>query len=127
MPDNEPFTFEDAFEHFCSANSVKSIVSNFKHLCHLSQIDLERYYDERPSHTRLLYNQIQSNQSSWKYKALCGIFDKRANLNAYKRTKSFRDINVLIIGCGPVGLRFAIECAMLGAKCFIVEKRDKYY
>lgn len=129
MPDNEPATFEDAFEHFCSANSVKSIVHNFKQLCSLSGVDVSRYYDERQPHTphaRLLYKQVLSaQQNSWKYKALCTIFDKRANGAEYKRAKSFRDINVLIIGCGPVGLRLAIECAMLGAKCFVIEKRDK--
>ncbi|CAG5127224.1 unnamed protein product, partial [Candidula unifasciata] len=33
---------------------------------------------------------------------------------------------VLIIGSGPCGLRTAIECALLGAKTVIVEKRDRF-
>lgn len=33
---------------------------------------------------------------------------------------------VLIIGAGPCGLRTAIECAFLGAKTVIVEKRDRF-
>jgi 2-polyprenyl-6-methoxyphenol hydroxylase-like FAD-dependent oxidoreductase len=33
---------------------------------------------------------------------------------------------VLIVGCGPVGLRLSIECAFLGIKCTIVEKRDSF-
>lgn len=30
------------------------------------------------------------------------------------------------MGAGPVGLRLAIECALLGARCIVVEKRDKF-
>ena len=32
---------------------------------------------------------------------------------------------VLIIGGGPVGLRAAIECHMLGCKVLVVEKRTR--
>ncbi|GFS17477.1 [F-actin]-methionine sulfoxide oxidase MICAL2 [Elysia marginata] len=33
---------------------------------------------------------------------------------------------VLVIGAGPCGLRTAIECALLGAKTVVVEKRDRF-
>ena len=33
---------------------------------------------------------------------------------------------MLVIGCGPCGLRTAIECALLGAKTVLVEKRDRF-
>ena len=33
---------------------------------------------------------------------------------------------VLIIGAGPCGLRTAIECAFLGARTVVVEKRDRF-
>ncbi|CAF1239679.1 unnamed protein product, partial [Didymodactylos carnosus] len=33
---------------------------------------------------------------------------------------------VCIIGAGPCGLRLAIECALLGARCIVVEKRDRF-
>jgi len=35
-------------------------------------------------------------------------------------------LQVLIIGAGPCGLRIAIECAFLGARAVIVEKRDRF-
>ena len=38
----------------------------------------------------------------------------------------FRVLQVLIIGAGPCGLRTAIECAMLGAKTVVLEKRDRF-
>ena len=34
-------------------------------------------------------------------------------------------MRVLIIGGGPVGLRVAIECRMLGCKVVVVEKRTR--
>ncbi|XP_021344319.1 F-actin-methionine sulfoxide oxidase MICAL2-like, partial [Mizuhopecten yessoensis] len=33
---------------------------------------------------------------------------------------------VLVIGGGPCGLRMAIECALLGARVVLVEKRDSF-
>ena len=35
-------------------------------------------------------------------------------------------VKVLVIGAGPVGLRVAIETALLGAHVVIVEKRDSF-
>jgi hypothetical protein len=35
-------------------------------------------------------------------------------------------LTVLIVGCGPVGLRTAIECALLGARTIVVEKRTQF-
>jgi len=35
-------------------------------------------------------------------------------------------VKVLVIGAGPVGLRVAIETALLGARVVIVEKRDSF-
>ena len=55
----------------------------------------------------------------------------------YENNKGFfpiiKDINiqiifkVCIVGAGPVGLRLAIECALLGARCVVVEKRDRLH
>ncbi|CAF0758471.1 unnamed protein product [Adineta ricciae] len=54
----------------------------------------------------------------------------------YENNRGFfpiiKDINiqvifkVCIVGAGPVGLRLAIECALLGARCVVVEKRDRF-
>ena len=38
----------------------------------------------------------------------------------------FSHTQVLVIGAGPCGLRCAIECAFLGAKTVIIEKRDSF-
>ena len=33
---------------------------------------------------------------------------------------------VLIVGCGPVGMRLAVECSLLGCNVVMVEKRDYF-
>ncbi|MCK4883419.1 MAG: FAD-binding protein, partial [Candidatus Diapherotrites archaeon] len=37
----------------------------------------------------------------------------------------FKDIDILIIGAGPGGLRVAIEAGKLGAKTLIVDKKQE--
>ena len=32
----------------------------------------------------------------------------------------------MIIGSGPIGLRLSIECALLGLRCTVIEKRDRF-
>ena len=112
------------------------------------------YQNVKP--TRLVYQIIKSRTDYWKANELWKKYDKRANLKDYARTTTtrntiinssshhhhhqhqqqhggsgggggaFRELEVLIIGCGPVGLRLAIECAFLGHKVSIVEKRDRF-
>ena len=36
------------------------------------------------------------------------------------------NFQVLIIGAGPCGLRVGIECALLGARTVVMEKRDRF-
>ena len=79
--------------------------------------------------TRLIYQILKSKTNYWKANELWKKYDKRANLKDYSKPKNvsaLKDLNVLIIGCGPVGLRLSIECALLGLKCTIVEKRDRF-
>jgi hypothetical protein len=82
-----------------------------------------------PNYTRLLYRIIKAKTNYWKANELWKKYDKRANLKDYfinRNSPAFRDVNILIVGCGPVGLRLAIECALLGLRCTVVEKRDRF-
>ena len=44
----------------------------------------------------------------------------------YKSGSSCSGKRVLVVGAGPVGLRFAIEASLLGASVFVVEKRSSF-
>lgn len=90
------------------------------------------YFQQQQQHvpaTRMLYQIIKSKTNYWKANELWKKYDKRASLKDYllttKTSNSYKDLNVLIIGCGPVGLRLSIECALMGLRCTIVEKRDR--
>jgi hypothetical protein len=82
-----------------------------------------------PNCTRLLYRIMKAKTNYWKANELWKKYDKKANLKDYfinRNSSAYKDVNVLIVGCGPVGLRFAIECALMGIRCTIVEKRDRF-
>ena len=92
--------------------------------------------------TRLLYQIVKATHAQtaasrpyWKANELWKKYDKHKAQYAALHTTHHntntsanlnRNMHVLIIGCGPVGLRLSIECAFMGIKCTIVEKRDRF-
>ena len=40
--------------------------------------------------------------------------------------KAAKNIRVLIVGAGPVGLRLAIDCILLGSEVIVIEKRTTF-
>ena len=70
--------------------------------------------------------QLKSKLNSWKAQALWTKFDKRSSHKCYGRGRVCAGQRVLVIGCGPCGLRTAIEAQFLGAKVVVVEKRDRF-
>uniref|UniRef100_A0A915KYF8 FAD/NAD(P)-binding domain-containing protein n=1 Tax=Romanomermis culicivorax TaxID=13658 RepID=A0A915KYF8_ROMCU len=69
---------------------------------------------------------LKKKITSWKAGKLWDLLDKRARLNEYKQQAACQNLRVLIVGAGPCGLRMAIECALLGCKVIVLEKRDKF-
>ena len=72
------------------------------------------------------YSSIKEQLTSWKAGALWQLLDARAALPEYEGQKACAGKKVLVIGAGPVGLRAAIEAALLGASVDLVEKRDGF-
>jgi hypothetical protein len=98
--------------------------TNSFHAYHLQQQHLKQ--QQQLANTRLIYQIIKSKTDYWRANGLWKLYDKRAELKEYQRSPNQKDLNILIIGSGPVGLRLSIECALLGHKCTIVEKRDRF-
>lgn len=74
-----------------------------------------------------LYKQLKAGLAKvWKAKELFSLLDRRANLNEYIGQKAAKDIHVLIVGAGPVGLRLAIDCILLGSEVIVIEKRNTF-
>ena len=124
-------TFKELFTRFVEADSVESIRVEFESISRLTKIDPLKVFetgvynlDRIALRTRLIYKILQTKTSYFKAKELWAKFDDRANLDVYKNNSN-KDLNILIVGAGPVGLALSIECALLGYKCTVIEKRTR--
>ncbi|XP_033740266.1 protein-methionine sulfoxide oxidase mical3b-like isoform X3 [Pecten maximus] len=106
------------FDDFIKAGTCKHILSTFQQLC--EELDIK--------HTthRHFYRRLRNRITSWKAQTVWAKLDKRAGLKEYRKGESCSDTRVLVIGAGPCGLRTAIECALLGARVVLLEKRDSF-
>ena len=137
--------FQDLFSEFVEADTVKSIRESFDAICNSFQINAAKVFDEgfnysvmypgrNPNryppqivNTRLIYKILQSKTNYWRANELWAKYDTRANSRVYAtKSSDFKNLNVLIIGGGPAGMRLSIECALLGLKCTVIEKRDRF-
>ncbi|GFN80911.1 [F-actin]-methionine sulfoxide oxidase mical3 [Plakobranchus ocellatus] len=110
---------EHVFDQFVTACTCKSILSSFSHLLDVTGL---RHADHASFYTRLK----TELQGSWRAQSLWARLDKRWAHREYKAGMACSNTRVLVIGSGPCGLRTAIECALLGAKTVVVEKRDRF-
>ncbi|CAG5135942.1 unnamed protein product, partial [Candidula unifasciata] len=116
---NQSSSCEHLFDQFVTAATFKTILACFHQL-----LDSCRLPDG--SHTYLYQGLKVKLKGSWRAESLFSKLDKRAAHKDYKKGSVCSNKKVLIIGAGPCGLRTAIECAFLGAKTVIVEKRDRF-
>jgi hypothetical protein len=136
--------FQEIFDTYLHADSVGKVLSSFEEMCtKCLNLNREQIFEQginmklnsttnntlpqTPKTTRLIYKIIKEKTNYWKANELWSMYEKRASHMDYTiQMPCFnRDLHVLIIGCGPVGLRLGIECAFLGVKCTIIEKRDE--
>ena len=107
-----------AFLEFSGATDIPEIQSNFISLCREIELDPWQYDD--------FYSSFKSKLQQWRCKALWQLLDIRVALPEYCNQSVCKGKRVLIIGAGPVGLRVAIEAALLGAEVDLVEKRSTF-
>lgn len=110
---------ESLFEEFVQAADSVDILLTFHKL--KAAIGAENVDNGRE-----LYGILKSKLQSWKCKSLWDVLDARAKHKEYGNQKTCEDMQVLVIGSGPIGLRTAIEVALLGAKVIVVEKRTTF-
>ena len=106
------------FTTFSEARDLPNIISSFTDLCHEIHLDPDQCED--------FYTSLKQKLQQWRCKELWQLLDSRAALSEYQGQTVCKGKRVLIIGAGPVGLRSAIEAALLGAKVDIVEKRSSF-
>ncbi|CAH8679921.1 unnamed protein product [Schistosoma haematobium] len=111
---------EEKFDLFCSATTFESILACFYELC-------DGVVSKPTKQSWNIFHELSVNlKSYWKAAALFSKLEKRVKMKQYHHQTLCRDINVLVIGCGPCGMRCAIELALLGARVIIIEKRHTF-
>ncbi|GAA55874.1 hypothetical protein CLF_109233 [Clonorchis sinensis] len=114
-------SMEELFDLFCTANSFSSILQHFNQLCAVT------VRASTAKHPWNVYRELTASlKSYWKAAALFEKLDKRVQCAEYMQQTACNGVNVVVVGCGPCGLRCAIELALLGARVVILEKRDKF-
>ncbi len=105
-----------AMEQFLTFNgSVPGMYERYENLCNMAGFSERPTYEDMSRQVRPDCNYSQK-----------AIFDRfigvRMNRPEYK-SQDLEGCTVVIIGAGPVGLRSAIEVALLGGKAVVLEKR----
>ena len=106
------------FNQFCEETDLQKILNIFKDLCEEISLDPAQYEG--------FYREFKAAFSNWKTKELFKKFDERATQAPYCKQEACSGRKVLVVGAGPVGLRAAIEAALLGAQVDLVEKRTAF-
>ena len=109
---------EQLFNQFYDSTNFLDILRIFDSLCTEIGVDSTQYDG--------FYSSIKEGLTTWKAGALWQLLDARAALPEYQGQKACAGKKVLVIGAGPVGLRAAVEAALLGASVDLVEKRSGF-
>ena len=112
---------EKLYEFFSQSNKREDIVRSFQVL--KSRLNLNSL------HGLDLYRALKDKlgtQKTWKARDVFQLLEKRANQKEYLQQTAAKGVRVFIVGAGPIGLRQAIDCILLGAEVIVVEKRSSF-
>ena len=119
MEDVDDLPLEKLYENFSQSKSSENIVRSFQAL--KSRLNLNSL------HGLDLYRALREKLSThWKARDVFQLLEKRANQKEYLQQTAAKGVRVFIVGAGPIGLRQAIECILLGAEVIVVEKRSSF-
>lgn len=111
-------TAEQLFYQFSDAATFQEILNTFRDIC--NELGLQ------DTHYGEIYPALKKKLTAWKCQELWKLLDKRASLSEYDGQNACAQRRVCIIGAGPIGLRTAIEAALLGAEVDVLEKRTTF-
>jgi hypothetical protein len=114
---DKPSQISSLFREFYDSEDVPEIMSSFSALCSEIQLDQAQYYD--------FYPKLKSSVDTWRANPLWELLDDRISQPIYS-SQPCKGTRVLVVGAGPVGLRVAIEGALLGAMVDVIDKRNSF-
>ncbi|KAA3676917.1 F-actin monooxygenase [Paragonimus westermani] len=113
---------EEQFDLFCTADGFEGVLNHFNRLC--GQLSINNTPNKHPWN---IYKELRTQlRSYWKAAALFEKLDKRVQCSQYLHQTICNGVNAVVVGCGPCGLRCAIELALLGARVVVLEKRTTF-
>ncbi|RLN55716.1 hypothetical protein BBJ28_00012418 [Nothophytophthora sp. Chile5] len=113
----------NSFKAFDDAQNLVETLASFNKLltdCGLNGVKVDEPWR--------VYNHIKAavySKLGFRHKQLFKLLDARFNMDVYKRKPAAKK-RVCIIGAGPVGLRAAVETALLGGQVVVLEKRKHF-
>ncbi|KAF1784642.1 FAD/NAD(P)-binding domain [Phytophthora cactorum] len=113
----------NSFKAFEAAQDLGDTLAAFSNLlndCGLNGIKVDESWHVFFHIKAAVYSKL-----SFRHKQLFKLLDARFNLDVYTRKHAARK-RVCIIGAGPVGLRAAVETALLGGQVIVLEKREQF-
>ncbi|ETO76334.1 hypothetical protein F444_08253 [Phytophthora nicotianae P1976] len=116
-------TVRDSFKGFASCQDLRDTLAAFNNL--LADCCLDGVKLQEPWHVYYHIRDAVYSKLSFRHKQLFKLLDVRFSLDVFKRRPCVNK-RMCIVGAGPVGLRAAIELALLGGKVTVVEKRTKF-
>ncbi|CAI8014577.1 [F-actin]-monooxygenase MICAL2 [Geodia barretti] len=112
---------ERVYDYFAQATSLESVLRAFGELKAKLGVEELRGLE--------LFGALREKlctQKTWKARDALQLLEKRANQQEYMGQKAAEGVKVLIVGGGPVGLRLAIDCLLLGCDVRVIEKRPSF-
>ncbi|POM81162.1 Hypothetical protein PHPALM_907 [Phytophthora palmivora] len=116
-------TARSSFKDFAAAQDLCDTLAAFNNLkadCGLDGIKLQE-----PWHMYYHIRDAVYNKLGFRLRQLFKLLDVRFTLDVYKRRPAVNK-RICIVGAGPVGLRAAVELALLGGNVSVLEKRTKF-
>ncbi|ETM47371.1 hypothetical protein L914_07909 [Phytophthora nicotianae] len=111
------------FKTFIAAQDLCETLAAFNNL--LADCGLNGAKMQEPWHVYFHIRNAVYSRLGYRQKQLFRLLDARFNLDVYKQRYASKQ-GVCIVGAGPVGLRAAVELALLGAHVSVLEKRTKF-
>ena len=110
------------FDAFLAAHDISEIIESFENVLHATDITL----DGGPGFFTELHNKLVPQLNFKQGKLFAVLMQKKRMIQARTERQELVGVKCIIAGAGPVGLRTALEFALMGADVTIIEKRNSF-
>jgi len=114
-----------AFRHFLDARTVVDIEEGYRYLLQCAEL-LQEESGQKPTDKELPYTKFRRlPELPWKATKVWQLLDAQLKKDDHL-AKPLQGKSVVVVGAGPVGLRIALQLALVGASVTVLEKRGEF-